>query len=43
MRKISLFIIINAISLYIVSNLVDSMYIGFFKVTINSYNNIRFT
>ena len=31
MRKISLFIIINAISLYIVSNLVDSMYIGSLK------------
>ena len=31
MRKISLFIIINAISLYVVSNLVDSMYIGSLK------------
>ncbi len=31
MRKISLFIIINAISLYIVSNLMDSMYIGSLK------------
>ena len=31
MKKISLFIIINAISLYIVSNLVDSMYIGSLK------------
>ena len=31
MKKISLFIVINAISLYIVSNLMDSMYIGSLK------------
>ena len=31
MKKVSLFIVINAISLYVVSNLMDSMYIGSFK------------
>ena len=31
MKKISLFIVINAISLYLVSNLMDSMYIGSLK------------
>lgn len=31
MKKISIFIIINAISLYLISNLMDSMYIGSFK------------
>ena len=30
-KKISLFIVINAISLYLVSNLMDSMYIGSLK------------
>lgn len=31
MKKISLFLVVNAISLYIVSNLIDSMYIGSLK------------
>ncbi|RDY25737.1 phage holin family protein [Romboutsia weinsteinii] len=31
MKKISLFIVVNAISLYLVSHLVDNMYIGSFK------------
>ena len=39
MKKISLFIVINAISLYLVSNLMDSMYIGSLKSTLNPYNN----
>ena len=39
MKKISLFIVINAISLYLVSNLMDSMYIGSLKSLLNPYNN----
>ena len=31
MKRFSLFIVVNAISLFIVSNLMDSMYIGSFK------------
>ena len=31
MKNISLFIVVNAISLYLVSNLMDSMYIGSLK------------
>lgn len=31
MKKLSLFLVVNAISLYIVSNLMDSMYIGSLK------------